>query len=131
MPVSWRIEPPCVLLESLGAPTLEEWKAAIDAALTNPACAPGATVVHDLRRMTRIPDAEEAKSRVAFLAARSRRAGISRWAIVVEGSAHYGMGRMAQILADFEPRIRLRVFRELADAKAWARGEDEQRGGAA
>jgi len=41
---------------------------------------------------------------------------------VVEGPAGYGMGRMAEILTDETP-VDLRVFRDVAAAEAWARGE--------
>jgi hypothetical protein len=130
MSVSWRIDG-AVLLESDEKATLEEWKAAVDAALRAPAFERGMAVVHDLRRMFRVPSPQEAQERVDFLARRSQAFGIRRWAIVVAGTAQFGMGRMAEFLSDGAPGVDFRVFREPADAIAWARGEEAEGGNVA
>jgi hypothetical protein len=70
--------------------------------------------------MSRIPTASEARERVAFLIARARVAGIRRWAVVVAGTTHYGMGRMAQFLSEPASHVVLRVFRDPSEAQEWA-----------
>ena len=120
MPVSWRIAEGCALLESDEMATLDEWKGAVDAALRARDFKRGMAVVHDLRRMFRVPTPDEARARLAFLVSRSREFGVSRWAIVVAGTAHYGMGRMAEFLSEDERAVEFQVFREPAEAIAWA-----------
>jgi hypothetical protein len=121
MAVSWCVDA-VVLLESDEHATFQEWTAAVAEALADPGFRPGMGVVHDLRRMTRVPTPAEARARVDFLVARSRALQVSRWAIVVAGAAHYGMGRLAEFHADKMPGQGFRVFRELEPALAWASG---------
>jgi hypothetical protein len=75
----------------------------------------------------------EVRDRVAFLIARGRAAGISRWAVVSAGEAHYGMARMAEILGDLErgPKPELCIFKDLAEAVAWASGQIKRNHGVA
>lgn len=124
--VVWKITECAVVIESDEAATYDEWTAAIDEAFASPRFVCGTSVVHDLRRMIRVPTTEEARRRVGFLIARSRAGGVRRWAIVVSGAANYGMARMAQILAEFdsEPSVRLRVFTDLEEAMAWSRRQE-------
>jgi len=82
------------------AVTFQEWTTAVFEALADAAFRPGMGVVHDLRRMVRIPSATEASDRVDFLVVRSRTLKVSRWAIVVSGQAHYSMARLAEFHAD-------------------------------
>ena len=131
MPVSWRIAGRYVLVDSTDAPTLRDWKDAVDAALADPGFEKGMPLVHDTRRMTRVPMPEEARERVAFLIDRSRKWGIARWAVVVSGTASYGMGRMAQFLSESSRGIEFSVFRELDEAVKWAFAEEAAKGGAA
>jgi hypothetical protein len=131
MPVSWRLAEGYVFLESAESATLEEWKAAVDEALADPGFRPRLALAHDLRRMVRVPSAFEAMERVRFLANRSKRFGISRWAIVVSGATHYGMGRMAEILSEIGQEADFRAFKELEEAVAWARGGIDEGGNVA
>jgi hypothetical protein len=80
----------------------------------------------DLRK---VPSPDEARERVRFLVARSQEFRIMRWAIVVSGTAHYGMGRLAEFVADRAPMVSFRVFKDdPSQAMAWAKGK-EARGG--
>ena len=129
MPIAWKIEQACIFMESTDPSTLHEWKAAVDAALEDPAFRPGMPVVHDARRLFRVPTPDEARERVAFLRARGREAQVARWAIVVSGSAQYGMGRLAGFANEAAPPgLEFRVFRDLEEAREWARGKSMESG---
>ena len=123
MPVSWQIVDGLVHLESDEAATFEEWRDAVDAALADPAWRPGMGILHDWRKhRTSLPSAEVAK-RSAYLAHNAARFGQTRWALLVDSSASFGMGRMAETLTG--AGTRLRVFRDPVEAEAWARGHEE------
>ena len=81
-------------------------------------------LLHDIRRMGRVPAAAEVLARVYSLARQMRIYGIKRWAIVATGAAAYGIGRIGEAIVDDGPdaEVQFRVFRDLADAEAWARG---------
>ena len=121
MPVSWSIRECIVHLESDEAATFEEWTSAVDAALRDSGFKVGMSVVHDLRRMVRVPSAQEAQARSDFLAAKSRACGVVRWAAVVALGAQFGMARMAEVFSD-RPSVTFRAFDSLEDAQRWARG---------
>jgi len=123
MPVSWRISKGIVFLESDEEAIFEEWRLSLEGALTSSDYRPGMGLVHDIRRMGRVPAAAEVLARVYFLARQMRIYGIKRWAIVATGGAAYGMGRIGEAIVDDGPNAELqfRVFRDLAEAEAWAR----------
>ena len=83
-------------------------------------------LLHDARRMERVPAAEETRVRVWFLLAQTRVHNVARWATVVTGPATYGMGRMAEALVnqlvDHERTVEFRVFTDMIEADAWLRG---------
>jgi hypothetical protein len=120
MPVSWEISHGVVRLLSDDTASFDEWRKAFEAALGHPDHRAGMGVVHDWRRLPMPPSAEEVRKRVRYVS----RLGPRRWALVVPDEVGYGMGRMAEILTD-ELSIRLRVFRDMGEAEAWARGERE------
>ena len=128
--VSWSVGI-AVLLESDEQATFQEWQAAVDAALRDPAFRRGMGVVHDMRRLIRVPTSAEARARVDFLLGRTRAFQVSRWAIVVSGSAHYGMGRMAEFLTKETLGDGFRVFRDLPEALEWARCGSAENGSVA
>jgi hypothetical protein len=120
MPVSWRIMNGLVYLESDEAATFEEWRDAVDAALADPAVRPGMGIIHDWRKhRTSLPSAE-VKKRAEYVARNAARFGQTRWALLVDSSVGYGMGRMAEALTGLGAA--LRVFRDPVEAEAWARG---------
>lgn len=121
MPVSWRIVDGLVFLESTKAATFEEWRDAVDCALADDAFQVGMGIVHDWRQLeTALPTAEVVK-RSQYLASNADRFGRTRWALVVDTTTAYGMGRMAETLTG--SGTGLRVFRDPAEAEAWARGK--------
>ncbi len=120
MPVSWRITNGLVHLESDEAATFDEWHAAVEAALADPAFRPGMGILHDWRKHRGVPPAAEVLRRSEYLARNAAPFDRMRWALLVATNAGYGLGRMAEVLT--EPGVRLRVFRDPAEAEAWARG---------
>jgi hypothetical protein len=123
MPVSWHLDAGFVLLESDEAATFDEWKEAVAAALLTAHTEFGAdiAVVHDLRRMRRVPALNEAHARMTLLIRRSRTFGVKRWASVVGSAENLAMAETAEVFAAGEP-VEFRVFTNLAEAEAWARG---------
>lgn len=117
MPVTWRITDGLLWLESDGDASFDEWREAVEAALRHPDHRPGMGVLHDWRGLRAAPSAEELHPRASY----AKRLGPRRWAVVVEGQAGYGMGRMAEILTEPMP-VELRVFQDIREAEAWARG---------
>jgi hypothetical protein len=55
---------------------------------------------------------------VSFLDLNRRRLGRCRWALVVRGTAAYGMGRMAEALC-VVTSVQMRVFTDLPEAMDW------------
>jgi len=122
MPISWRISEGLVRITSIGEVPFEDWRAAVDAALSDPDYRPGMGVVHDWRGLQETPSAPEIRARGEYGA----KLRAMRWALVVQSDAAYGMGRMSEVLAAVlaePPPIELRVFRSKVEAVAWARGE--------
>lgn len=117
MPVSWRVTNGLVYLESSEAPTLEEWRAAVEGALASSDYQPGMGVLHDTRLIKRFHSVEEAEERVAFVT----KLGIRRWAVLAESPVGYGLGRLGEGLSSGTP-TEIRAFRDPAKAEAWARG---------
>jgi hypothetical protein len=122
MPVGWSIRDGLVRLVSEEEATFEEWRDAIDAALADSHYSAGMAVLHDVRRMRRVPSAIEAQQRVDVLAARTRTSKVSRWATVVDRAALYGTGRMGEAFAG-RAGVEFRVFKDPDKAEAWARGD--------
>ncbi len=117
-----------MFLESDEHATFEEWTAAVDASLSDPTFRTGMGVVHDIRRMLRVPSPDEARRRVDFLSKRMHETAIPRRAIVVPASrpAQYGMGRLAEAVAE-TVEAPFRVFKDHLDAAiVWAQGKDPE-----
>lgn len=124
MPVSWRLADGVVFLVSDKAATLDEWKEAVEAALPVAHAQCVDAVVHDLRRMARVPSLQEATARVQLLVRQSRTFGIKRWASVVSGPANLAMAQTGEMLGA-GALVEFRVFEDPAEAEAWARGGSE------
>ena len=129
MSVSWRIENGLVWLESAGPWDAMAWMGAVDASLAHPNFRPGMGLVHDRRglRLPEGPATREVGMALGFVRSRAARIGKARWAIVVADPANFGVGRMAQMMAE-GTGLTIGVFRDLAEAEAWVRqGEDADR----
>jgi hypothetical protein len=120
VPVSWQITNGLVQLESDEAATFEEWREATQRALASSSYRPGMGLVHDQRRVVRVPLAGEIEARAYYAAGQMRAHAVRRWALVVKGDAAFGMGRMGEALAN--DTVEFRAFMEMAEALTWARG---------
>jgi hypothetical protein len=109
-----------VYLESDEAATFEEWRGAIDCAWADPAFRPGMGIIHDWRKLRNVLPSAEVVKRSEYLAHNAARFGRTRWALVVDNNAGFGMGRMAETLTG--SGAALRVFRDPVEAEAWAPG---------
>jgi hypothetical protein len=121
MPVSWRIDEGVVFLEGDEAATFDEWREAVGEALPVAHTECVDVVVHDLRRMARVPSLQETTSRVQVLVRQSKTFGIRRWASIVSGPANLAMAQTAEMLGA-GALVEFRVFEDPAEAEAWARG---------
>jgi hypothetical protein len=114
-----------VYLESDDQATLDEWESAVSHALGISGSRPILGLLHDARKMERVPGPQETRARVWVLMAQARTHNVARWATVVAGPANYGMGRMAEALTgqlvDHERSVAFRVFTDMTEAEAWLR----------
>jgi len=101
--------------------TFEEWHAAIVGFLGHPDYRPGMGVLHDWRALLEAPQPLDVRRRADYLERHVASFRFTRWALVVSRSATYGMGRIEQTLLNGSP-VEIRIFRDLAEAEAWARG---------
>jgi hypothetical protein len=130
MPVSWHISKGVVFLESERQVTLDEWTSAVDGSLASDRYRPGMGVVQDWRRTKGLPAAKVIRLRIDVLVERARARGVNRWAIVVAGDARWeivvtgdacrGTAQASTPLAG-RSSVEFRVFKDLAEAEAWAR----------
>lgn len=121
MSVSWRISEGLVVLESDEQSAMAEWQSAVTLALISDQFRPGMALLHDARKVERVPDPAEARMRVWFLTTQTRRHGVARWATVVSGPARYGIGRLAEAIVDRDRSAEFRIFLDMAEAEAWLR----------
>jgi hypothetical protein len=99
-------------------PTIAEWEATMLAVLDDPEFRPGFGILAD-RRGVPAPSSDYVRSTLEF--GRSHPVlSFSRFALVVDTPAAFGMGRMGQILGDDLPGA-IAVFKSYDDAEAWLR----------
>jgi len=125
MPISWRISDGLVRITSIGEVYFGEWRAAVDAALSDAHYRPGMGVVHDWRGLHEAPSAQEIHARAEYGA----RLRAMRWALVVQNEKAYGTGRLAELLVGIlaePPSVELRVFHSRVEAAVWASSRDRR-----
>ena len=100
-------------------PTFDEFLAFFNRLLADPAFHPGDDILWDREGRKELPGREYVENITRLMRENKHRIGAGRVAFVVSGHspAHFGMGRMAQILSDWGDRFQ--VFIELNDAVAW------------
>jgi hypothetical protein len=101
----------------LAQPTYEQWKATMERIFAEPQYAPDFGMLLDRSRLAGTSETEYTERSVRFIDRRISAAGPSRWAILVGGTAAFGMGRMAESLSTQDEAIH--VFRERSEAEAW------------
>jgi hypothetical protein len=100
-------------------PTFDDFVAFFNRLLADPAFHPGDDILWDREGRKELPGREYVENITRLMREKKQRIGAGRVAFVVSGHspAHFGMGRMAQILSDWGDRFQ--VFTELNDAVAW------------
>lgn len=99
-------------------PTLGAFEADIDQLVSDPLFRPDFSVLVDRRQLTVEPDAAFVRGAIELMA-HPRLAGI-RWASLTSHLATYGMGRMAEALAE-NRGVDYRVFTDETEAMNWLR----------
>jgi hypothetical protein len=99
-------------------PTLLEFQDALDRLAKDPLLAKGIRVLVDQRLVTTDPDAEYVRRGIDNLAHRWPTLRGARWASLTTSPVTYGMGRMAEALAQ-RRGVEFRVFMSEAEAMDW------------
>lgn len=107
-----------VTLTGVRVPDYDEWQATMRTVLADPGFRPGFDFLTDRRQAEEAPTADYLRRAVSFLDLNRHRLGQCRWALVVNGPAAYGMGRMAEALC-IDTSVQMRVFNDLREAHAW------------
>ncbi len=128
MEITWEIDRDrrLVRMRYTGEPDYATWAGVMERIFRHPDYQPGHGFVADLAESA-VPDAAHLQSVRDFFAAHRAEMAGGRWANVVDRPGHYGMTRMAQVLAEGLP-ARLEVFSSVTEAEAWARGGPGPRG---
>ena len=119
MSYTWTIDPSRgrATVIGTGAPTIIETEAAVLHLARDPAFRPGYGVLLDVRDMSYIPSWADAQAyQRLFAGLRTTYAG--GLALVVRGTAPYGVARMLSVMFEFIG-VQLGAFQELGEASAW------------
>ena len=119
MSYTWTIDPHRgrATVIGTGAPTIVETEAAVLQLAHDPAFRPGYGVLLDVRDMTYIPSWADAQAyQRLFTGLRTTYTG--GIALVVRGTAPYGVARMLSVMFGFIG-VQLGAFTELGEATAW------------
>lgn len=100
-----------------------EFQEALDRLAKDPLLAKGARVLVDQQLVTTVPDAEYVRRGIDNLAHRWPTLRGARWASLTTNPVTYGMGRMAEALAQ-RRGVEFRVFTTEAEAMEWLLASD-------
>jgi hypothetical protein len=120
MPICWNIqqERQRTVVTVEDPYTLQQWEDALAEMMAAQACK-WRTFLID-RRQSTPPTPEFVRTMSYSLAVRTDRIDQTRVAVVVSDDVGFGMGRMAQMIAEANnPAISMRVFRAYDDAERW------------
>jgi len=129
MPYQIHFEPWAERVRVLGSGRshYEETEEAIRGLATDPRHLPGYGVLVDTRGLDYVPSLEEAR-RYAELFKELKSAFAGGIAVVVEGTARYGVAQMIATLLELRG-VKMAAFREIAAAEAWLAESQIHRGG--
>lgn len=121
--VTYRIDPQerIVYLNVTGQSSFDEWQAAMERVLADPAYLRRFNFLTDRRGQIDVPEPEFARKVLRFLVARTLEMGRYRWAAVSNTEATFTALRMFSVLAE-EADIRVEVFRDFDAARRWLMG---------
>lgn len=121
MPLTYAIDPArqLVTFRLYHWPTLTESQEALDRLSADPLLRRGLRVLVDERLVPTVPDAEYVRRSIDNLTHRWRPAlQGARWAAVTTNPVTYGMGKMAEALAQ-RRGVEFRVFTDEVEALGW------------
>jgi hypothetical protein len=100
-------------------PNFDDFIAFLNRLLTDPNVNTGDDFLWNRQATKELPHREYVENATRLIRENKQRTGTGRVAFVVSAHspAHFGMGRMTQILSDWGEQFR--VFTELSDAVAW------------
>jgi hypothetical protein len=107
-----------VTLSGARVPDIDEWHATMRKLLADPGYQRGFYFLTDRRLAEEAPTADYLRRAVSFLDVHRTALGQCRWALVVNGPAAYGMGRMAEALC-IDTTVEMRVFIDMVEAQNW------------
>ena len=116
MPVSYRMSGDVVIFESIGEYQWNDMLNTVDTALSSLEHGSEMHLLFDERKAKYVPKEEEIRLIVNHL--EKWRHTIKKIALVVEESAQYGMGRMAQAYLEYSERA-FNVFFDAEEAFEW------------
>lgn len=121
MPMRYRVDPnDSIVYVTNDGTSFDEWRIVMDRLLVDSEYRPGMDFVVD-RRQAPPPEMSYVQATAGYVTAHSDRFRDSRSALVVTGSAAYGMGRVAEVLYESTPHA-LQVFTDYETAESWVRG---------
>jgi hypothetical protein len=128
MPLSYDIDVAARLVVlTCGNTTLDRWRETMLAIFADSRYQPDFAKLFDCRTATLAPATEDVRGVVDFISSHTAMLGRSRWAVVVERSAGYGMARMAEALAHIS-NVELRAYQTPGEALTWLSSALEQEG---
>jgi hypothetical protein len=104
-----------------GDTSLERWRRTMVEVFADPRFQPGFAVLVDCRTATLAPLTSDVFGVVDFLSSRRTELAQTRWAVVVEEPAGFGMARMTAAVAE-SAGIDLHAFQRVDEALAWLVG---------
>jgi hypothetical protein len=126
MPVHYRFDSNIVVLEMVGAYSMDELRTVILNALADSSRPPNSFLLIDLTGSRSIYDrsAEEVTTMAGFVATLARQFN-NRLALVAAEDLPYGLMRMSSVGSE-ERGIKAEVFRTAAEARNWLMNDREQ-----
>ena len=99
-------------------PAADDFLAVLDQLGRDPLFGPGFGVLFERRQFTKEPDAQYVRASIENIAARGGKFTQARWASITSHLATYGMGRMAEAIAE-NCGVSYRVFIDEREAMDW------------
>lgn len=100
--------------------SLTEWTNFLDSILADPAFRPGFCLISDRRNMQSTPPAGYARDLADRIVARRDRLKGARWAIVVNSTVSYGLGRLIELSIE-DAGVEMHVFNDYEEGLRWIR----------
>jgi len=121
-PGAYRIDPNegIVYIAGREIATLDEWTAFIDEILADPSYRVGFSLISDRRDQHQVPPPGYARALAEKLRERAGKLSGCRWAMVVNSTVAYGLGRMIELTVESDG-IDMRLFTDYEAAMAWIR----------